>query len=193
MSAPEASAATRERDSGLEENIHVAVRIRPLNPSDVVLEKTLRCQVLTICRVLCGACWRSGPLYQSWRWRSRRPSLQSRNVRLLICSVRSRHSDTSYAAAASRVVPSSTPRRGSGSPGEPGSGYSSPYSPGKLTKALRTYSFTFGNRSLVGVFSLCALLDHLFGPHVSTVDIYRRVTSSIVWSAMEGINGTVFA
>ncbi len=87
------------------------------------------------------------------------------------------------------------------------SSYQSPYaSPNRnVTKSGRTYSYTFGMLiALVFFFffffacpltrTACMLrTDHLFGPAVTTAEIYGRVAEGLVWSAMEGINGTVFA
>lgn len=35
--------------------------------------------------------------------------------------------------------------------------------------------------------------DHLFEPHASTHEVHTRVAHEIVWSSMEGFNGTIFA
>lgn len=35
--------------------------------------------------------------------------------------------------------------------------------------------------------------DHLFDPTTSTRDVYEQVCEPIVWSSMEGVNGTIFA
>lgn len=36
-------------------------------------------------------------------------------------------------------------------------------------------------------------VDHLFDPTTPTREVYEQVCEPIVWSAMEGVNGTIFA
>eukprot|EP01104_Vermistella_antarctica_P016800 TRINITY_DN5806_c0_g1_i2.p1 TRINITY_DN5806_c0_g1~~TRINITY_DN5806_c0_g1_i2.p1 ORF type:complete len:1028 (+),score=192.27 TRINITY_DN5806_c0_g1_i2:115-3198(+) len=49
---------------------------------------------------------------------------------------------------------------------------------------------TFGRAKFV---SHTYTFDHLYGPHVDTRTIYDEVAENVVWSTMEGFNGTIFA